>query len=438
MKSLLTKTLLSLGVILILASLETSSQPVTGIDSLSTINSFQAVGEFYSMDYTGDYNTLLDWMDDLLTGSGSRSFEDFKCSLFSANGDLQNQFLGRNFDNPQNDVLICRYDPPDGYSSLAFSRMNDLGYAYGTNYNNLTFQQMLPLLQAAYFVPDGINEHGLAAGLASVDPVSYGVDPSKDTIFVTRLVREILDHASTIDEAVEIANNYNVFDNGVGIISHHLLVGSVLGESVTLEFHDGAFQVIESEDAWQVLTNIPVYNIPHEQLMNSCWRYQSLYSTLEENSGILNWSQGMEALEEVHINCPWSAIYDLNNRGIYISVHNNFEDISFTEIENFGFIVYVGIIESSVVGRQSSVTVYPNPTWGSSQFAVRSSRSEYVTIKLYDMQGREVATVANGMMPEGEHRVHFDASGIPAGVYVYRTTEVRSQKSGTGKLVIMK
>jgi hypothetical protein len=428
-----------------LATPSVSGQPVTGIDTISTINSFQAVGEFYTMDYSGDYNALLDWMDDLLTGKDLMNFEDFKCSLFNANGDMECQLFGRNFDNPETDVLIARFQPPDGYFSLAFTRMNDLGYTYGTNFNNLTFIEKLALLNSAYFPPDGINEHGLAAGLAYVDPVSYSVDPSKDTIFVTRLIREILDHASSIDEAIAIANNFNVWDNYPGNISHHLLVGLVEGESVTLEFHDGEFKTISSDSSWQVLTNIPVYNVPHQQLMNSCWRYNSLYTTLEDNNGILDWSEGMDALEDVHMNCPWSTIYDLNNNGIYVAVHNNFEDIAYTDLEDFGFIVYVGFNESLVVNHQSLVTVFPNPISGVTSFGFRVTGSEHVTLKIYDLQGREVAMVVNKELPAGEHMVSFDVSGLPAGIYIYKKlseaksgsgrTEISSQKSAVGKLV---
>ncbi len=135
-----------------------------GIDTSETINSFGPVGEFYKMDYSGDYDELLDMMDDLLTGSDNPFPDDFKCSLFSANGDTTMQILGRNFDNDDNDVLLTRYDSPDVYASVAFTRITDLGYAVGTNFNNLSFDEKIPLLHSAYFVPDGINEHGLACG----------------------------------------------------------------------------------------------------------------------------------------------------------------------------------------------------------------------------------------------------------------------------------
>jgi hypothetical protein len=38
-------------------------------------------------------------------------------------------------------------------------------------------------------------------------------------------------------------------------------------------------------------------------------------------------------------------------------------------------------------------------------------------------------------MKAGEHVVSFDANSLPAGVYVYKKTEDRSQKSEVGKLI---
>nr|NQU90556.1 hypothetical protein [Bacteroidota bacterium] len=107
------------------------------IDTTATINSLNKTGEYYQIEYTGDYRDLLDWIDDQFTGGNFNNFEGFNCSLFTARGDLITPLSGRNFDNPPCDVLVGKYNPPDGCKSLAFTRMSDLGYSYGTNYLNL-------------------------------------------------------------------------------------------------------------------------------------------------------------------------------------------------------------------------------------------------------------------------------------------------------------
>ena len=96
-------------------------------------------------------------------------------------------------------------------------------------------------------------------------------------------------------------------------------------------------------------------------------------------------------------------------------------------------VFFVGVPESAVGGQQLAVRVYPNPTGGNSQFAVRSSQDQYVTLKIYDIQGREVATLMDEKLPAGEHIVQFDASGLPAGIYFFRLT-ANGQTAG-GKLM---
>jgi len=381
-----------------------------GIDTSATINSFGPVGEFYKMDYSGDYDELLDMMDDLLTRSDNPFPDDFRCSLFNAIGDTSMQIFGRNFDNDDNDVLFTRYDSPDAYANIAFTRMSDLGFAVGTNYNALSFAEKIPLLRSAYFVPDGINEYGLACGLAYVNPVSYSSDPNRDTIFITRLIREILDHAVNCTEALAIANSYNVFDNGVGIISHHVLLGSVVGESLTLEFSGGEFKAVETDSTWQVLTNIPVCNIPHEQLMNSCWRYSSLYNGLQDCAGIMTWDEGMSALDQVHMNCPWSAIYDLNNNGVYIAIDNNFTDIAHTDIENFEFILYVGVEEPSEA-PEPSLELYPNPCKDVLNVIVEEASSLLI---IYNLTGQKIQEIET----ESNTTIKFDVGSLPQGRYI--------------------
>ena len=72
---------------------------------------------------------------------------------------------------------------------------------------------------------------------------------------------------------------------------------------------------------------------------------------------------------------------------------------------------------------------YPNPfnptTVISYQLPVRS----HVSLKVFDIQGKEVSTLEEGDKPAGAFSVHFDAGSLPSGVYFYRfqarPTEVR-------------
>ena len=90
--------------------------------------------------------------------------------------------------------------------------------------------------------------------------------------------------------------------------------------------------------------------------------------------------------------------------------------------------------QSAVINRQSSVSTYPNPTSGivDLQFTIYSLQS--VLIKIYDVQGREVAVLLDDALAAGEHTVRWDSEGLPAGIYFYRLQTANCELL-TGKIV---
>ena len=65
--------------------------------------------------------------------------------------------------------------------------------------------------------------------------------------------------------------------------------------------------------------------------------------------------------------------------------------------------------------------VAPNPVVGRSAFNVAVGRPEHVRVDVIDVTGRQVATLADRTLPALEqHRIEFDATALPTGVYVVR------------------
>ncbi|MEP5943383.1 MAG: T9SS type A sorting domain-containing protein, partial [Balneola sp.] len=44
----------------------------------------------------------------------------------------------------------------------------------------------------------------------------------------------------------------------------------------------------------------------------------------------------------------------------------------------------------------------------------------FTTLKVYDILGREVATLLNENMSSGSHDISFDGSNLSSGIYIYR------------------
>ena len=63
---------------------------------------------------------------------------------------------------------------------------------------------------------------------------------------------------------------------------------------------------------------------------------------------------------------------------------------------------------------------YPNPFNPSTEITFRLPTAAHVTLKIYDLIGREVATLVDGQLPAGAHLRRWNAEGLPSGVYFYR------------------
>jgi len=79
---------------------------------------------------------------------------------------------------------------------------------------------------------------------------------------------------------------------------------------------------------------------------------------------------------------------------------------------------------------------YPNPFNPATKISYQLPSDSYVTLKVYDILGREVSILVNNPVSAGSHTVEFNASNLPSGVYVYRLQS--GSYSGEKKLVILK
>jgi photosystem II stability/assembly factor-like uncharacterized protein len=63
---------------------------------------------------------------------------------------------------------------------------------------------------------------------------------------------------------------------------------------------------------------------------------------------------------------------------------------------------------------------YPNPFNPSTKIKYKIANTGFVNLKIYDVLGKEAATLINKEMQVGSYEVEFDASGLPSGIYFYK------------------
>jgi len=79
---------------------------------------------------------------------------------------------------------------------------------------------------------------------------------------------------------------------------------------------------------------------------------------------------------------------------------------------------------------------YPNPFNPSTTISYQLSTEGFVSLKVYDVLGKEVTTLVNEIKQSGVHEVNFDASEYTSGIYLYRMTV--NNFTQTYKMIVLK
>ena len=165
----------------------------------------------------------------------------------------------------------------------------------------------------------------------------------------------------------------------------------------------------------------------------------------------------------------WQTATEINNQGFEIqrSSDGEFEKIGFvpghgttTETQSYIFIdenvlpgeysyrlkqmdydgttEYSNIVEVDVTQpiEYSLSQNYPNPFNPSTTISYSISKDGLVTLKVYDILGKEVVTLINEVQSAGTMNITFDASELSSGVYYYQL--VSGEFTSTKKLILMK
>ncbi len=92
------------------------------------------------------------------------------------------------------------------------------------------------------------------------------------------------------------------------------------------------------------------------------------------------------------------------------------------DVDNDTVTTSVNEITSTVPSEYSLEQNYPNPFNPSTIINFSISKSEFVTMKIYNALGQEVNTVVNEFLNAGSYKVNFNAENLAAGMYVYKIT----------------
>jgi hypothetical protein len=325
------------------------SVPGLSSEEVATLSSLEQVDDYplYTMHYHGAYDQGTaavgrenGWVGTSPSGPDATAVTisppAWACSLFAALGDRDNALYGRNFDWEYSPALLLFTDPPDGYASVSMVDIAYLGFA-GSGVSGLTD---LPLvdrasLLAAPLLPfDGMNERGLAVGMAAVPPGHMQPDPDKETIGSLLVIRRMLDYASNVDEAVEIIRSYNVDMQGGPPI--HYLVADPSGRAALVEFHQGKMVVTYNDNAWHLATNFLRASVG-ESAEGECWRYDKINQRLAKAQGQVGPHEAMDLLGKVsQAGTQWSVVYGMSSGDVNVAMGREYDTVHTLALELAG------------------------------------------------------------------------------------------------------
>ncbi len=84
------------------------------------------------------------------------------------------------------------------------------------------------------------------------------------------------------------------------------------------------------------------------------------------------------------------------------------------------------------------LSIYPNPFNSTTTIKYTVTLIMPVILDIYDVNGRLVETLVDGMVPAGKHSVVWDAAGVRAGVYLVRMKDEAGRMGGVRRVVHVK
>jgi len=80
-------------------------------------------------------------------------------------------------------------------------------------------------------------------------------------------------------------------------------------------------------------------------------------------------------------------------------------------------------VEEQIIPASFSLSQnYPNPFNPTTTIRFSIPKSSHVKLMVFDILGKEVSTLVNGDIEQGEHSIVFNAQNLPSGVYLYKLT----------------
>ena len=296
------------------------------------------------------------------------SESDIGCASFTATGNNGDALFARNYDFSKTNTMIVFTEASEGrHATISTVDLQFLGIDVNQNING--FMNKITTLAAPYAPLDGMNDAGVSVGIymtyqgSGDKTVPTNQNTDKPDFTSTTLIRLILDYADDLEDAIEIAQSYDLHDSAN--TSYHYMVADASGRSAILEWvgsddasdNDGSARELvvtyndddahigelEGSTDYQVITNFIIqpgyYDHSPVEDKKGVDRYDKIYEELNKTNGIVEDAYGAMDILAMIGRRTWdnddgngctvhSVVYNLTEKTVLWVSNENYDDPS--------------------------------------------------------------------------------------------------------------
>ncbi len=262
------------------------------------------------------------------------SFTGFGCTTFNATTPSGDRLFARNYDYMDSPGMTVWTHPKDGYASVSTVSLYFLGYG-GSFMPDSKLTSLLTLI-APYIPVDGMNEKGLSIGVLELETPETFIQTQKKDITTTAVIRTVLDHAATVDEAVKIFKNYDMHDLLGGGCTYHYHIADASGKTAIIEYVNGEATVIRpGKSGTLIAANFWLTGGVDDPEGLGRDRYATAEKMLKKKNYRVTEKEAMGILDAVHMEdsdmngyiCStlWSVVYNNSKRTFTVCPMFNYD-----------------------------------------------------------------------------------------------------------------
>ena len=192
-----------------------------------------------------------------------------------------------------------------------------------------------------------------------------------------------------------------------------------LNQSSSLLFTN-YYYVINKENADSLLSEIDIVGFKVELVNSNTHQVAGTFDNITFNK------ENLDDYENVsyEINCSgisegeyFLRIVTSQTGGATFNLINTQNDASNMAKKSYNKVAYSG---EEIPSKYDLAQNFPNPFNPATTINYQIPQNGLVTLKIYDILGKEVATLVNEQKNQGRYSVNFDASRLASGVYIYQ------------------